>query len=496
MDYKDIHDHALRGFLFSIRAAAADVIARLNKSELIDAAQRTGYTAEYIADREANLAKEWRAIGSVSTNSVSTPSTLTANQTEIIAQSILERSVLPLETKLDNLRLDSSNAIIDINNNLSNVNDNIKDVNSRLDSAVSKLSADIRAAVPTVDASAAVADAVAKAFAPFKAIVDSVAGAPEALAEATAVRIIEQRPAVDVFGIDVRGANGEPLLFHIYNDPDAPKVDPDYIWEETFIRVLYTVQNASINPNTAIHPNVWLAGDKGTGKTQAAEQFAALTGRGFTRFNFHRHTEAADYAGGTGLTDGNTGFVDGPILAGIKRVGHIVLADEVGFVHAGNASLLQGIAEKWSVVNIGGIVHRRASGTIIFAADNTTGNRDETGRFKGTQEQNPALLDRFNSTVIFKFLPASVESNLIQKRVGCSAELADNIVKVLNVARRETESGEIIDAPSLRQAFSLATFIHEGLPVQTAWEITVANKSPAESRAALDAIAASFLSSF
>ena len=495
MDYKDIHDHALRGFLLSIHAAAADVLSRFNKSELIDAAQRTGYTAEYIADREAHLAKEWRAISSVSTGSVSTPSTLTANQTEVIAQSILERSLRPLETIIYDLRSNNENAITDINSNLSNVHDNIKDVNSRLDSAVSKLSADIRAAVPTVDASAAVADAVAKAFAPFKAIVDSVAGAPEALAEATAVRIIDRKTALEVFGVDIRNADGSPRLVDIFNDPEAPTPDDSYIWPEDALRYALVAQDTSAAPASPIPPNLWLAGDRGTGKTQFAQQFAARTGRGFVRINFDRHLERLDFIGSKGLVDGNTVWQDSSFLLAFKRTGCVILLDEFGFANPANVSNLQALLEPNATVTFDGFSHRRASGVLVFAADNSTGNRDDSGRFKGVQEQNAALLDRFSYTVIFKFLPPAVEAGLIQKRTGCSKSLADSIVRVLTVARKETESGEIIDAPSLRQAFALATAISAGIDPQDAWVNAIANKSPAESRAALDSIALTFFSS-
>jgi len=491
-NYNDAHVLALRGAALHHGLGNASTLATTDKGALGDILFNNGIGARTVIDNERAFADHWRSHGVVASIAAATAAAPSVSPAAV--QSIVDAAVSTVNADILRLRQNDR----DILDSIRNANDNLVDVNKRLDSAVNQLSRDIQTAnrTPDIDASTAVADAVDKAFGKFRKLVEDN-HAERIIADAVGVRIINNLPALDVFGVDVRDPRtGEPLLFHIYNDPDAPKADPDYIWDETFIRVLYAVQEASIDPNTAIHPNVWLAGDKGTGKTQAAEQFAARTGRGFTRFNFHRHTEASDYAGGIGLVDGNTGFVDGPILAGIKRVGHITLTDEVGFVHAGNASLLQGIAEKWSAVNIGGIIHRRASGTIIFAADNTTGNRDETGRFKGTQEQNPALLDRFSSTVIFKFLPPNVESNLIQKRVGCSAELADNIVRVLNVARAETASGEIIDAPSLRQAFALATFIQSGLPADVAWEITVANKSPAESRAALDAIAASFLQSF
>jgi cobaltochelatase CobS len=370
---------------------------------------------------------------------------------------------------------------------LSSIESSITALNTRLDSVANSIPV-----TPKIDADIAVADAVDKAFGKFRKIIESTAGAAEIIADAVSVRVIDRRSALDVFGVDIRDRKGDPVLVDIYNDAESPEADDSYIWPVDVLRWALIAQDAANSDVPFIQPNVWFAGDRGTGKTQFAQQFAARTGRGFVRINFDRHLERLDFIGSKGLENGQTVWQDGTFLKAFKRTGCVILLDEFGFANPANVANLQALLEPNAAVTYDGFTHRRAKGVVVFAADNSTGNRDDSGRFKGVQEQNSALLDRFGATVRFSFLPPSVESGLIQRRTGCAPELADSIVRVLSVARAETEKGEIIDAPSLRQAFALATGINAGIDPATVWQATITNKSPSESRSALDAIALSF----
>lgn len=453
-----LHDTVIRGAVFN-RITRSDVlsaedavrvIAPLNKTDLIIFAKSNGITdGEYdtLYEIRNTLRNDWvRANTAVSAAPV---------------------AAAPVSTPVD----------------LSGIESSIADLNRRLDSVAASVPV-----TPRIDADRAVAEAVEKAFKPFRDIVDSVAGAPEALAAATAVRIIDRRPAVDVFGIDIRDAAGEPVLVNIFNHPESPAIDDSYIWPEEALRYALLAQQQSVADTPALPANIWLSGDRGTGKTQFAAQFAARTGAQLVRINFDRHLERLDFIGCKGLVNGETVWQDGTFLKAFKQTGTVILLDEFGFANPANVANLQALLEINATVTYDGFNHSRANGVVVFAADNSTGNRDDSGRFRGVQEQNSALLDRFFGTVQFTFLNPAVEARLLQKRTGCTPALAKSIVKVLNVARQQTQTGEIIDAPSLRQAFALATAITAGVPAESAWNATIANKSPSESRAALDAI--------
>lgn len=491
-NYHDSHINALRGALLSQGVYSAAEIAKASAAEIIASLEGGNITADGIANNQRHYADHWKNNGWFVAVASTAPAPSPAVSPAAV-QTVVDAAVSSLNA--DILRLSQNDR--DFLANIANINDNIVDVNKRLESAVNQIGRDIQSVsrTPVIDADAAVADAVDKAFGKFRRLVEDN-NAEQIIADAVAVRVIAQRTALDVFGVDIRDASGNQVLVNVFNHPEAPAIDDSYIWPEEALRYALLAQEESLNPNPAIPPNVWLAGDRGTGKTQFASQFAARTGCQLVRINFDRHLERLDFIGGKGLENGETVFQKASLLQGYLQPGTVILLDEIGFANPANVANLQALLEANAEVSFDGIKFRRASGVVVFAADNSTGNRDDSGRFKGVQEQNSALLDRFPYTVKFDFLPPIIESGLIQRRTGASAELADNIVRVLNVARQQTVTGEIIDAPSLRQAFALAAAIHRGIKPETAWVSAVSNKSPSESRTALDAIALSFFQSF
>jgi len=480
--YNDAHILALRGAAHYNGLATVAALSALNKADIGDLLNSNGITAQSVIDHEKELADHWRSVGGITASvaPAAAPST-----TPAAVQTIVDAAVSSVNA--DILRLRQTDR--DILDSIRNANDNLVDVNRRLDDAVTRLSSEIKSATTVINADSAVADAVDKAFGKFRKLVEDN-GAEQIIADATGVRVIGQKPALEVFGVDIRDAAGNPVLVNLFNHPEAPAIDDSYIWPEEGLRYALLAQSQSIADFSAIPPNVWFAGDRGTGKSQFAIQFAARTGCQLVRINFDRHLERLDFIGSKGLENGETVWQDGTFLKAFKQTGTIILLDEFGFANPANVANLQALLEPNAAVTYDGFTHRRANGVVVFAADNSTGNRDDSNRFKGVQEQNSALLDRFPFTTVFQFLPAKVESALIQKRTGATKQLADSIVKVLNVARKETQSGEIIDAPSLRQAFALATAITAGISADAAWNATITNKSPSESRAALDAIKA------
>ena len=325
---------------------------------------------------------------------------------------------------------------------------------------------------------AQVAKVIADAFAPFKqAVID--AGAESVVADLSGVRVLERRTAADVFGVPVLDMKGHQIPVDCWNHPDAPDVDPDFIWTEGILRHLLLSQDTG--------ENVWFGGEKGTGKSETARQFAAKTGRAFKRINFHKHTSAEEYIGAVGLKDGETVFEPKDFLLAYTCPSTVILLDEVTNADAGELAPLNGYLEPKAAVSFGGHTHRRAKGVLIFAADNTFGNGDETGRHAGTRVQNSALLDRFARVVQFHFLPVAKEIEAIQRHTGCTAEMAEHVVAAITVCRAKVETGDIIDAPSIRSAMAFIRALRV-LPVDEAWQSAVVSRQPSESAAVLNAI--------
>lgn len=323
-----------------------------------------------------------------------------------------------------------------------------------------------------------VAKAVRDAFEPFLQVVQD-AGAQEAVAEAASVAPIARSSAFDVFGVCVSDIKGNDLSVDVWNHPDAPEVDPDFIWTDSILRHLILAERNG--------ENLWFGGEKGTGKSETARQFAARTGRAFKRINFHKHTSAEEYVGAVGLVDGETVFQPKDFLQAYTCPSTVILLDEVTNADPGELAPLNGFLEPNACVSFGGKAHRRAPGVLVFAADNTFGNGDDTGRHVGTRLQNSALIDRFARVIPFTFLPEDQEILAITKRTGCNKHIASHVHAAITVARQRVLDAEIVDAPSIRSAMAFIRALSV-LPPLDAWQTAVVARQPSESHAELNAI--------
>lgn len=269
------------------------------------------------------------------------------------------------------------------------------------------------------------------------------------------------------------------MYVDLYNAPNAPAIDPDFVWTDGILRHLLLSQRTG--------ENAFFAGDKGTGKSQTAEQFAARTGRPYVRYNFHEQTTADDYAGAPALEDGNSVFKRGDFLQAYVSPATVILLDEISFAKAGNLATLNGLLESNSRVSYGGMTHTKGEGVLIFAADNTFGNGDESGRYAGTKAMNSATLDRMSRIIHFKYLPLDMEVQAVVNRTKCSPALAEHVIKAVHVARAKATTGDIVEAPSIRSVMAFVRAVSV-MTVDEAWSTTIAARQPSESAPVLEAI--------
>jgi len=345
--------------------------------------------------------------------------------------------------------------------------------------AIRGLEAKISAA--RVDDSAitqAIRDQVLAAWAPYRTVVETAGTQAQAVAVADAAPI-GRASARHVFGLDLTDAAGEPLMFDLYQHPEAPAIDPCFIWQESIVRHLAI---AAANGR-----NLWMGGPAGVGKTQTALQFAAKTGRMFRRFVFDRFSTRDDFLGATGLQNGSTVFEPGAVLAAYTTPGAVCLLDEVGMAQPGALSALNAFLERQAQVAYAGQVWHRAPGTMFLAASNDLTQGDPSGRYAGVQPMNVAFGERFSLVVPCTYLEPSVEADALVRHTGCTRALADHLVQAMGVLRSKVTSGDIIDAPSIRQ---MVAFIEAArvLAPADAWRSAIAARQPAESEAALAAV--------
>lgn len=324
----------------------------------------------------------------------------------------------------------------------------------------------------------AVADAVAAAFKPFVATVEA-AGAQAAVGAMVSARIIGSGSALAVFGVDVRDRAGNAVMVDLWDAQDTPAVDPCFIWTDAILRHLLLSQ--------ATGENLWFGGEKGTGKSETARQFAARTGRSYCRINFNKHSAPEDFLGATGLINGATEFQPQSFLKSFIAPGTVILLDEPTNSDPGVLAPLNSLLEAGSVTTIGNLGWRRAPGVVVFAADNTLTNGDDSGRYAGTKQMNSALADRFARIVRFDFLPIDQEVDAVVRHTGCTFGLARHIIGAVTLAREKVSTGDIVDAPSIR---SIVAYIRalKLLSPSEAWATCIASRQPTEGAAALEAI--------
>jgi MoxR-like ATPase len=337
------------------------------------------------------------------------------------------------------------------------------------------------AALVKVDPAAvsqAVAQAVANAFKPFhdRVTETSTQVAVGAMVQAT---VVGRFPCLQIFGVDLLDRAGQPVMVDIWDHADAPTVDPCFIWSEPILAHLLLSQDSG--------EPIWLGGEKGTGKTQTAQQWAARTGRGFTRINFSKYTSPDDYLGATGLENGATGFQPQAFLRAYSCPSSVILLDEITNADQGNLAPLNGLLEPGAAVTIGGTVWRMAPGVMVMAADNTLTAGDDSGRYAGTRPMNPALADRFSRVVPFKYLPLEQEVEAVVRHTACNPALARHILAAVTLCRAGVDAGDVVDAPSIRSVVAYIRALRLLSPAD-AWLSTIASRQPIEGQAALEAI--------
>jgi MoxR-like ATPase len=300
---------------------------------------------------------------------------------------------------------------------------------------------------------------------------------------------VKRAQVKDVFdGVLSYEYGGETVYFgnmeiEIWGDPSAPARVDDYVFDPKHLH------QALVALDDSLPDNVWLAGERGTGKTEFVTQLANRLGRRLFRVNFDEAMERAEFIGGNTIKDGNVVWKAGVITQAIQHTGALIILDEVGFARAQSIAVLHSLCERSPhrsiVIAETGERIAVASHVAFFCADNSNGFGDQSGNFAGVRDQNTAFIDRFGYTLRFEYLPFADEVSLVSKRTGLPVDASEVLIKFATVAREKAKAGVLTQPPSLRQLFAWARAITKGVPVGIAFENAIINKFPADCEAEL-----------
>ena len=357
------------------------------------------------------------------------------------------------------------------------------DVSEQLKKVVDAVKVDIKsirdempkliANMPQPNVEAEVVKAVAAAFKPIQKQFEAAPAEVRERVQAAAPR--ERKRIRDVFDLSVDVTIGGDDTCEVYGQPYG--FDPDYVWDIKALKAALVALKRG--------GNIFLHGERGTGKSEFARNFACRTGRPFFQVSCHANMESADFIGAEGLKKGDTAWKDGVVLQGYRTEGAIILIDEVSFLRPEWAAELHKLLEtrsKFRVTKTGELV-ARATGTMFIVADNTNGCGDETGRYAGTRPQNSAMLDRFTAFPSLKFLEPKQEIEVLVTKHGAKKDDATKLINVFTKCRAEV-GASLVEPPSLRRAIAFIEMLEAVAPAE-AWDMAIVQGSPQMSQEAL-----------
>lgn len=222
-----------------------------------------------------------------------------------------------------------------------------------------------------------------------------------------------------------------------------PKIDTGYVFDQyctVSLAAAWYMEDACL-----IH------GPKGSGKTTLPQQMAARLGIPYTRINGREDMESSALFGGVKFSpEQGVVWVDGPIAEFAKH-GGIVCIDEVSRLPAGIVNGLMAVLEHGTDVFLADKPGTVAEKTIkrhpmfrIVCTDNTELQGDTTGKYVGTNVQDEALIDRFDTSIKLGYLSVAHEMKIIIGKVPqIDNRIAQQMVQLAGMIRTSYDGGNI-----------------------------------------------------
>ena len=213
-------------------------------------------------------------------------------------------------------------------------------------------------------------------------------------------------------------------------NPPVPEVDRDFIVSKEHKKLWKAVNNAA---NIRGMSCVLAQGDPSSGKSKAAEQFAAATNRKFFSINCSTVREAEQWFVTMQERDGKTFFEPSAFVKAISMGGVVVRLEELNRLDPIIQNpLLELLQDRRTYIDQLGEV--RIGLDTVFIATANIGTQ-----YQGTFRMCESLLSRFKIRAIFQPLTEANMTKVLVSRTGVDQDFAKNLSKV--VKQVQSKSG-------------------------------------------------------
>lgn len=194
----------------------------------------------------------------------------------------------------------------------------------------------------------------------------------------------------------------------------------------------------------------FIQGPKGSGKSSLPQQICARLNIPFVRVNCREDMESSAIFGSIDVQAGSMVWHPGPAEE-LGLAGGLLQVDEIAAAPAGINLAMQWMLEEQGKIYLADKPGDSDDKLVtphpwfrIVATDNTQLQGDTTGHYGGTQVQNEAMLDRFQTTIKLDYLERSHETTIIKKKCpGITNTHIKNMLEFASLIRTAYNEGEI-----------------------------------------------------
>lgn len=215
-----------------------------------------------------------------------------------------------------------------------------------------------------------------------------------------------------------------------------PTIDPTFVVSPETEQLFKAVAHLSKEDDHP--PHILMVGPQGCGKTETASQFAARLNLPLLKINCSLVREARDWFGYKTATGGTVSWIKSQFAEAVANGNVVILLDEITRATPAVLNSLLPLLDhtKQSFIEEVKEVLKVGENTFFFATANIG------AKFVGTFGRiDSALMDRFAIKIPVKYLTADLEKKLLVSRTGIDPLIAERLVKVANMVRKENELG-------------------------------------------------------